>query len=1792
LLTLPSDIVLSKSSISNLRLTIPADIYQSSISIEIKGIHVQGNIRSDTNANRGTDTPKKTPESTSIESDVQRDIGTLPKPEDLAKSFLRTEAPEEQAELQAAISSQSQLIDESSVLETEEGLGGGYSLPGFLAGFLQGISDRLEIHIRDVEVDVDMDLQSETNASNIESLEPDLITLRLRVEGLYLGPDTLHVPQDASNLSTIQRSPRGQPSKFSAQPQDLEQKENGRRQISITNISCWLISDPSIFAGLAKSSGRSSPSVTYSDRKRLGHRNQSRSGKPYSAYSDRGTPSPRSHRGHSSGASNQSVAYGDGVGTMSGSILSSDEDRFADAGEDESLGGSNIYQADQSHDSNTAEDLYDDSTYLDQVSASQLQEHQMETFESTLDSIEDRPTTHRRQQDFENEGIEDELESPGRSTLREALFKSRTLGTRSPEESQDYKHKQSSETFLSAISQPAETSQDVLKRPVEESDDFLRGFEDQDDDLSKSKIFSPDEVKSLYMSAFSSAPEAHQNMPMMPGAWNEEKSKMNAEPRTEPRTPSPKPIVDSHREVHSPDRQIDRSRSDSLRIDRSQNSTPTNASPNVIEKNSLNDQLSSPRQGSELSSTSEQYQKVAKNVLYVDKVDIHMPGRIASQSPSLDPANQVPSTSTTRIPGSFSTDSTTERGSYRDPQSSIFGNLEESMSGSSSQDNKLQENSYPSQPEVNLGTLRIQFDVTIARLVYQVCEKLATTFISTEAKDKETTMSKETKSTTSITLTAERISVKLLERLGAAHLSSSQMSDMSALIGKSSVKPPLDDVLLRLTLKGLRLNTHAEGPKAETLVQLEKFVFGYARENIISFDASRKMRASTRDVLSPYDRDITINITRSNDSNRIFLSTLPIHISIDLLRLDETLGWFGGVSSVIGMGNSIVSNATIRGTSSSSPTKTKTSKGVRFEGAKEKSVKPQSSGPQIKFDARIGAISVDLISRDCTITAITSALKVVNRGETIGAQIDKIRLSGPLPHHRESDPCLLATVSNVRIEYLATPKESDLSRLLSLLTPSNNKYDQDDDIILDTLLRQRRQGAVLRLSVSSVRGHLATQDGLECLPALVDEIGKLSSVTKYLPDDDRPGLLSLVHVGEVNLRLVLGGVIGDLLVTLKGLEIAHVSIPALAATSVQGIHVQSGEDEDDLVGEAVPMETSETQENTPMFMARMIGDEMEPVIKVKLWNIRLEYRVSLIMNLFGISEEMTTEEAIGNIAGSVATLRLPHESIENLAKPANLGPRHEKAEDYIKPLKLEIILRDTVAGLNPLGMSSKALVVFTETRIALALPKDQSFQVSIEINNASLLVIDDLSNMLSIEDVRSGSNRHSLHSPSPQISDLCASGFVSVSNMRSAQALISICNDDITGDKYVDIELKDELLVLETCADSTQTLVNIIEGLQPPRPPSTDVKYRTEIVPVEDMLASLSGNAFTSNPEDDYVDEFPLGLDDDDIVDDDVPENMEFVSSFYQPGPDSTSEDVADSMPSEDLGNRALAPTAQDLKDKVLLENFEEQYRSERGEPLDFRDDHFGTGSVIDGKAHRWDSVQNAYGQTNDYKLPGSPLKVRVRDVHIIWNLFDGYDWQKTRDKISKTVKDLEFKALERRSRGNPRVALEDQQEEEAVIGDFLFNSIYIGIPANRDPRELANMINREVDDLASDAESYTASVTTNTTARQGHGPRTRNKKLSLSRSKHHKLTFELRGVSADLVVFPPGSGETQSSIDLRVRDFEIFDHVPTSTWKKFATYMHDAGEREIGTSMIHLELLTVKPIPDLAASEIVLKVG
>ena len=99
-------------------------------------------------------------------------------------------------------------------------------------------------------------------------------------------------------------------------------------------------------------------------------------------------------------------------------------------------------------------------------------------------------------------------------------------------------------------------------------------------------------------------------------------------------------------------------------------------------------------------------------------------------------------------------------------------------------------------------------------------------------------------------------------------------------------------------------------------------------------------------------------------------------------------------------------------------------------------------------------------------------------------------------------------------------------------------------------------------------------------------------------------------------------------------------------------------------------------------------------------------------------------------------------------------------------------------------------------------------------------------------------------------------------------------------------------------------------------------------------------------------------------------------------------------------------------------------------------------------------------------------------------------------------------------------------------------------------------------------------------------------RRLKLERSRYHKISFELKGVSVDLDVFPPGDSELQSAVDVRLKQFEIFDNVPTSTWKKFLTQQHNGDIQELSKPMVHIQLLNRKTIQEREATDLMIHVA
>lgn len=1808
LLGLPGNLVIVSAQILYLRLTIPADLYKSGILVEVQGVqvHANANLEDQCGEAKTKSTPSKRnqPEKPSKSAKADRprnkqfhvhDPGGrvanisantggdgrtgvseyLPTTIDLAKSFLHEEAKGKKDELQEAIA-KSRYLDQSLLSsddddETSElGVANTFSLPGFLADFLKGVGDRVQVEVKDVELDLEtkLDVASESSANSDTSERSNILTIRLHVEDIAVDAIThLIIP----NL----REPNS-----SESPSDAASKEI--RRITLTNFQTMLISDASLFANVARSTGPSSPETTHASI-------VVKTGKPI----DSSVPTGITEAKPTSSPLSANIASPD----------SQDSDNSID---------NYFSQRPTGYKDLAAENKTTVSMGLSNASDSQY--HDSVPTGSLLSTSSDIPRSHEEGKDLPGSLVQGGAANYGSSaplsktshcfvdtvSLKGGRTPPATLDAISPTSlptgcsQSEFGFDMQSQRSMGPSGSPIKTqdpgrfvgisAEDLLSKSSSSGSHTVSPVPE---DLAQSKIFSHEEAESMYMSATSHISVSRSDKTTsIPGQWSDSSSVSGDEGRESPHPGAPLSLQDKGTSItRQPEIMPNGDEFSSYQGDQvrqipqilqtpnpeplSSRRSPTDAKHGSASPSRLPSQRDGSSQGSETSSANLKSPfKIMKRIMSIDFIAVEFShGKIEIAGSPISSKHQSSAALSQTLSGS----------SVRTTQTNDAATREILFSGHSSDSQQSSQ-----QASIDIGSIQVLSDIGLAKMMMLIIEKLNARRSSFSSEKSRTVVPQPPpRGLGQVRLNVKRISWKFLDVVkGVPVRGARSQNPLEETDSRADA-----EVLLKMDLKELCTTYRNSGPSSVLELSTRKFSFGYVSDDILSFDSGLKLRESTRDTLAPVDNDIRLVVTRTVSATKVEVTTLPLHITLDSRRLDETFAWFGGFSSMLGLGSSMMSTMTLGDIASKTSHHTRSVRTVHFEGQEPRNSKSSSPNPtQNKVTARIGGLVLDLHGTRSSLRIESTAMKLVSRTEGLGLQVDRLKFSGPCLQHVSSEPSTVARLSNLRIEYLSTPKEKDLDRLLALLSPSKDEYEKDDDILLDTLLRQRRQGGVVRATVESLEGFVSDLDDLQCFAALSEDLKKLSTVAKYLPEDDRPGVLTLMLVRDLTLRVQINDNFGTAVLASKDLEAAHVAFPSLVALGITTLSLHRNGTEE-LIGHALPEQTKD-QAYSPMVMARFIGNEMEPTAKIKLYNISFEYHVPTLMAVMGMKDATSVESVVAEMVSSVATLTTRITERESTPKPSHQGSASSDRSQGSKELRLDVAIRDSTLGLNPRKSLAKGLFVFTDTHFVGTMPKRQEADAVLDVRKASVMVIDNLDNVSST--AQSSIDRRS------QLETLSDLGYVSVSSISAAKATIKVNKFEDDSSRAIDVEIRDDLFVVESCADSTQTLQSIIAGLAPPSPPCTKLKYRTEVVPVENMLASFSGDAFPANEINHTNDEnLPLGLDEGDMVEDDLPQNLEFVSSFYNPDQDSVYEGIADSMLEEDIELLPSSSVVREIGSKIHLESFKEQTQiASDNSPLDIQDEHFGTSSMIGGTAHRQDVLQDTHPSSKEFRVHGSPLRVRVRDVHFIWNLYDGYDWQSTRDTINQAIEDVQNKAAERLARNDKRKSMDPVEEEESVIGDFLFNSIYIGIPANRDPRELAHQINRNLDDLVSETESYATSTSPGSPSRKSQVPRSRSsRKLRLKRSKYHKMTFELKGVSADVKVFPPDSGDTQSSLDIRVQDLEIFDHVPTSTWKKFATYMHEAGERESGADMIHLEILNVKPVPNLAVSEIILKV-
>ncbi|KAI8933639.1 hypothetical protein NX059_009363 [Plenodomus lindquistii] len=1790
-LALPPEIQLSGARASLLRVTFVLEFGVPQISIEVDGIQVQARLveRVEKLTPAQPRPNSRGSSSRSPPATIHNDFGDyesddderVPTVDELAKSFMRTEPDDEIHELEQELENRPINMQESFASSDDgddisAGMGAPLSLPSYLKSILNTALDRLSIVINNVNVEME-DSFTEPSTEAAKTSQESPASLEFYIERISIDSLTSQdVRIDVQSSSSAAKA----------------DSKLGKRRLRVENICARLVSDVESFISISRTSQASSPAAirshvlveqqvssqppepipaeplgqTVEDHFEIAHE-PARVPSPIGTSADLEASTSSVQQPSSPSHIISSLDQPD----LTQSVRTVDEDRFADAASDDgyrddsddaslahsrqylphqNLGGSSILYDDEglleyAMQNSLLNSRFDDAPVLEGSAADMATEglkgsgmsyrsHRSEAYSAASSS--NLPTVSALGRSFHPPGVTD---SPSQSKLIED-------------------HQPLVDNLVTA-----HEHMDVPEQASEAVTPPLASPSSPSEELAESQLFTHDDAESMYMSAISAAQPEASSQRHIPGGWESSSSASSRAASSTSSKSVPDEMVSGS--ILNPVPEAD----DGYETPRPGSRQTAAASPQLA-------CAQTPTPHEPLT------RKQSKLFLTIDEITVWFPLRLdggqdsnedgtnLTEAPQLDfkQPNLGEDSIFAEMPGSFS--NYAHSSSHRrnvSAESSIRPRFTPKPKQS---DPPSEQPTLAAAPHVSIevGTIAGHMDISTGRIMFGMFSRALQAFTG-EAAPSATPLAPE--ETTSPSHSSIELSVKHVGLAWLEHILTDSMLDP---ISTKLLKLDPVDAILRVSMAGLHLTNRVNGKGLHAQLHIVKLVLSSLDHDILSFQSSRpRSNRSIGALPEQLKHDVEIDYVQDNEK-RITVVTRPVKVMFDVQKLDDALSAFGGFSGMLELSSSMSSGGNVQ-SPSLVPSQPRP-RGVHFGDGVPPPVKVvpvPTVGPKIQV--QFGEVALTLKGKACAVQLQTTSVRIAVRESNVRLKVSEIHLLGPYVEAGQTGTPLVVEIRGTTVNFLFAPEETDLARLISLITPSKDPYENDDDILIDTLLRQRRKGSVLRIEVAEVGLRITDLRQMKTFEALGAELASLSKVTKYLPDDDRPGLLTLASVRRFDARVALNEQIGDVMVVLENAAVAHVGVPALLAAEI-GSAVVSREDEI-LVHDVVKLRSPE---HLPAIMVRMVGDEMEPIAKAKLFNLCVEYRVSTVMAALGLADTGTTDDIALGIASSVATITgatspapLSRESSQASSSPASIA----------KLLQVDLLLRNCAIGLNPRNVASKGLFVLTEAHIAGKQIKNE-YSVVVELRKASMHAVDDIARLKEERNSNSSSKTIGANRYLQELGDL---GYVSLSSISAAKVHVHITRDGDDTPQLVDVEFQNELFVIESCADSTQTLMAILNGLQPPMPPSNADKYRS-VVPLQEVMQSFTGDAFIPDDDDSEADDFMQNAD---LVEDEVPTNLEFVGSFYNSQSLPTNEEMGDSLLGEDdLSALATPPITRQRDDRALLESFQERHELVESEPgFSFNETYFvESDSEQRGKARKWDSAKNQYHLSNEFKAPDAPLKVRVRDVNVIWNLYDGYDWPRTRDVISQAVDDVEARAEERRQH-----AREEDEDDDFVEEDFLFNSVWIGVPVKDEKGALARRINHDIDDLASETGSYatsTATRSTGATARPRGSTKSR-RRLKLERSKHKKIAFSIMGVAVDLIVFPPNSGETISSVDVRVRDLEVFDHVPTSTWKKFVTCAIDPAARELNRPMINLELVTVKPVTDLAASELVIKV-
>ncbi|CAG8485963.1 5701_t:CDS:10 [Paraglomus brasilianum] len=496
--------------------------------------------------------------------------------------------------------------------------------------------------------------------------------------------------------------------------------------------------------------------------------------------------------------------------------------------------------------------------------------------------------------------------------------------------------------------------------------------------------------------------------------------------------------------------------------------------------------------------------------------------------------------------------------------------------------------------------------------------------------------------------------------------------------------------------------------------------------------------------------------------------------------------------------------------------------------------------------------------------------------------------------------------------------------------------------------------------------------------------------------------------------------------------------------------------------------------------------------------------------------------------------------------------------------KLIVNINDSSIDYKPENIASRIVFVVENVKVSSSIiPDSPTFSCKLVVRNMDLMIIDDVK---SLSDRRI--NRVT-SSPLDVKTYWKEMGFAHAAALDFAAIAARVNKGNIHPN--LELELTDENLTIETCADTFQTILQLLSHLSATFN-ATDKKDKK----IADPMTSMS-----------------VG----DGINEALAESIFDEDAFKYPKPE-----AMESNPPEN--NSKLDNSKQD----VIY--FDEKFFEKDGLPdrPDHNDQVFESKAVVrefDGGLEDSENVRGREGSeckitwTTPYEIKydenhfaaptaseleaveGLKSRIRIRDFNVIWKLYDGYDWDSTRAEV------LDRLALAKAQAKILAEASKDTGEEMNKAVNTETSSFFeqmTGTPFRHSDYDIFSQATSEdfMDDHSDTASQFSSKTDTDNhygREERRSNPIRRPTRPKLSRSRSSKLDIVLEKVSLDFDSFPEDD-QVAFRLLVSVKEIEILDKIKTSGWGKFMSHMRSADDRnlcETKSKMVRVELKSVR---------------